>query len=198
MNLPSDILYELLLLIEVNELPNWCLCCKQILNICNNQYFWRNKFLLDQLPFEFNGQIIDINQCIETYYLTKYLLNKVNEFIINYKKEPNYSDVDTQLINIINYLPINGIDIDYITQIYQYTLEHKQQIKDDGLPLPIIILNYNATQFQLIVDPMETPFTTKYFVIPEPEFRSLLFKLMFNKVKLYCQGEIIHYLSLFF
>lgn len=119
--LPSDIMYEILLNLDVDELPQACIINKSNYKLCLDERFWKNKFDHDNIPF------IVISD-------TKTL----NEWILNYKKckDKNFIDaynVSNKLVNYMLHKKKNYIDYFIVLDINYDTIDWLPQSINNGI-----------------------------------------------------------------
>jgi len=120
--LPTELLVDILLELDIKNLSSTCLTSKGLYSICNDPRFWIAKFKHDNLQLFDEELPQTINQWLESYHISN--ATKLSDQIKNNIENKIYPDGGSIIFDLkelpdINLLDISPININYITQLYQ-------------------------------------------------------------------------------
>jgi hypothetical protein len=104
-NLPTDVLYEIMLNSNFQTIINYCQTNKDHKKICDDNQFWIKKFNTDHMPFLYHIPKENVNYYIKNDdsikdYI-KYEPSTYKEWIKLYRDTILYMDVATQFVDLI-------------------------------------------------------------------------------------------------
>lgn len=130
----EDISYSILINSDIDTIKSECFLNKTYYKICNNSYFWIEKFKNDKLHIITNGS--NINEWIEEYnnvslsiketYLTMLKLINGKQYTVKLTSINDYSELS--FLNVYQhqlYTPYDII-INYNKNLAMFNIEHRQ------------------------------------------------------------------------
>lgn len=120
-NLPKDILYQLLFPLDLSTLSKLCLTNKQFQNICEDPRIWKIKSEIEfGIKFPTNKDLNYKQIFIQktTQYLLKQLYTDINNYLLSTVDYFSKDKMDIAAMEFIMYL----VEVDYINNVEQLDL----------------------------------------------------------------------------